>query len=347
VRVAILHNAVAPGAGAAERDVLDQVAAVKGALEALGWESWPVACDLDLEKLRRGLEARPPELVFNLVESLGGQDRLIHLVPSLLDALAIPYTGCGAEALWTTTDKLGAKRKMAAAGLPTPAVGGSWPRQTASGPLSQETAKSWDRRWIIKSTWEHGSPALGDDAVVGAGQLERRLRELAPAMGGSCFAEEYVEGREFNLSLLQERETCRLLPAVEMMFVDFPAGKPRIVGAAAKWQEGSFEYRNTRHRFDFPAEDQPLLAELGRLASRCWQHFGLAGWARVDFRVDSAGRPFILEINANPCLSADAGFAVALARAGLTYDEGIQRIVEAAVAAGTLDSHSLAAVPVS
>jgi D-alanine-D-alanine ligase len=67
------------------------------------------------------------------------------------------------------------------------------------------------------------------------------------------------------------------------------------------------------------------------LAVECWRLFGLAGYARVDFRCDEAGRPWILEINANPCLLPGAGFAAALERAGIGYDEGIQLILDAAL----------------
>ena len=57
----------------------------------------------------------------------------------------------------------------------------------------------------------------------------------------------------------------------------------------------------------------------------------LRGWARVDFRVDGSGRPCILEVNANPCLSPDAGFAAGLERAGIAYPDAIARIVGSAI----------------
>ena len=100
-----------------------------------------------------------------------------------------------------------------------------------------------------------------------------------------------------------------------------------MVGFRAKWQEDSEEYRNTPRRFEFVPGDTPLLAELENLARRCWHLFHLAGYARVDFRVDPDGRPFVLEVNTNPCLSPDAGFAAALDRAGISYNHGIRRIL--------------------
>jgi D-alanine-D-alanine ligase len=121
-----------------------------------------------------------------------------------------------------------------------------------------------------------------------------------------------------------------VLPVAEILFVDFPPDRPRIVDYEAKWQADAFAYANTPRCFDFPAEDAALLAELERLALEAWRLFGLGGYARVDFRVDGAGRPTILEINVNPCLAPDAGFVAAAERAGLDYDSVIGSIVTAA-----------------
>ena len=117
-------------------------------------------------------------------------------------------------------------------------------------------------------------------------------------------------------------------PPAEIDFSAFPPGKPRIVGYAAKWRDDCFEFQHTPRRFDFDPSDGPLLERLRGLARECWRLFGLRGWARVDFRVDAAGQPWILEVNANPCLSPDAGFAAALARASISFDEAIRRILE-------------------
>jgi D-alanine-D-alanine ligase len=121
-----------------------------------------------------------------------------------------------------------------------------------------------------------------------------------------------------------------VLPAAEIDFSAFPAGKPHLVGYRAKWEEDSFEYQNTPRTFDFPPQDGPLLARIGQLARACWRLFGMRGYTRVDFRVDQAGQPWILEVNANPCLSPDAGFAAALQRAGIAYHTAIARILDAA-----------------
>jgi D-alanine-D-alanine ligase len=172
---------------------------------------------------------------------------------------------------------------------------------------------------------------MDDAAVVDSlGAARRALTRRAGTPGAPWFAERFVEGREFNLSVLDGPDGGVVLPAAELIFTDFPEDKPRIVGYAAKWDEDSFEYRNTTRSFDAAPVDAPLLAELALMARRCWDVFALRGWARVDFRVDRAGRPWILEVNANPCLSPDAGFAAAVGRAGLTFAGAVQRILATA-----------------
>jgi D-alanine-D-alanine ligase len=99
------------------------------------------------------------------------------------------------------------------------------------------------------------------------------------------------------------------------------------VGYRAKWDQDSFEYHHTARRFDFPPEDTRMLDEVSRIALRCWDLFGLCGYARVDFRVDNQGNPWVLEINTNPCLSPDAGFSAALSTAGISFAAAIDRIL--------------------
>lgn len=121
MQVLILHDRVSAADSPDSRDVLDQAAAVAGALTTLGHRVEQLACDLDLAALAAELRRRRPELVCNLVESLAGNGRLIHLVPACLESLGVPYTGCRADALLLTSNKLLAKRWLQAAGLPVPA----------------------------------------------------------------------------------------------------------------------------------------------------------------------------------------------------------------------------------
>ena len=185
--------------------------------------------------------------------------------------------------------------------------------------------------WIVKSVWEHASVGLEDGSVAAthealADEIARRTRTERIE---HLFVEGYVEGREFNLALLGGTSDGepQSLPPAEIQFLGYPVGKPKMVGYRAKWDEGSFEYGNTPRRFDFPGEDERLLQTLISMSRKCWKAFELRGYARVDFRVDGSGRPWVLEINTNPCISPDAGFMAAAGRAGLSMEDVVRRIV--------------------
>lgn len=330
MRVAIAHNAVDAAGAPDERDVLVQTEAVRTALLELGHRTETLPCTLDLARFKQELLEWRPDLVFNLVESLDGTGRLIHLAPSLLDAMGLPYTGACAEAIQLTSHKVLAKDRLCTLGLPTPDWTGPWPPDLPVVSRPAGAGPDPSARWILKSVWEHASVGLDETALVlcdRADRLPDQLQRRAAALGGACFAERFVAGREFNLALLAGPAGPEVLPPAEIVFEGYPPEALRIVGYRAKWDAGSYEYHHTPRRFDFPPEDAALLDRLRGLALRCWQGFGLNGYARVDFRVDADGRPWILEINANPCLSPDAGFAAALAAAGVSYPDAVARVL--------------------
>ena len=330
MHVAIVHDAVGESDAPDAQDVVVQADAVARALGDLGHTVCRIACSLNLLAVTAELRSRQVDLVFNLVESIGGQGRLIHLLPFCLDALPLPYSGAPAEAMMLTSSKTMAKAWMAAGKIPTPAWVGPWPGTDGR----RDEAVSGRAAWIVKSVWEHASIGLGPQSLVrnaGPEEILGQLKPRAAELGGACFAEHFIAGREFNLSLLADPEGPQVLPPAEIIFEGYTPEMPRIVDYRAKWDQSAFEYHHTPRRFAFAASDAGLLARLAELALRCWDHFGLKGYARVDFRVDDAGAPWVLEINANPCLAPDAGFAAALAKAGIPYADAIGRIVAASL----------------
>jgi len=117
------------------------------------------------------------------------------------------------------------------------------------------------------------------------------------------------------------------LPPAEIKFIDFPEGKPHILGYESKWDEDSFEYKNTVRTFEFEESDKTLLSKLTKICYDCWNSFKLKGYVRVDIRVDEKNNPYVLEINANPCISPDAGFYAACNRAGIKFTTVISEII--------------------
>jgi len=326
MKIAVIHDAVGSTDSPDAKDALIQAMAVKNALKALGHKVQTMACGFNFDGLHKRLQDFGAELVFNLVESIEGQGRLIHLIPFCLDAWKIPYTGSPAEAMLITSNKIMAKKCMITAGLPTPAWVGPYPeriRATADNAIDKAAI------WIIKSVWEHASLGIHQKGLVNATgkKIWPLITSRAKELNGDCFAEKYIDGREFNISVLAGPNGPEVLPAAEIIFEGFAPEKPKIVCYNAKWVEDSFEFQNTPRNFEFSAKDEPLIDLMRDLSLRCWDEFCLAGYARVDFRVDETGRPWILEINANPCISPDSGFAAAVERAGISYTEAIRRIL--------------------
>lgn len=319
MKLVILHNRVEKYTGEDDIDILFQADAVAKALEEIGHESISIDFTLDIIDLMNRLGQAQPDLVFNLADSLQGEGELIHFAPTVLEYMHVPYTGCPAESIFLTSNKVLAKRVMRLCDIPTP----DW---VTVDKLSDPPVRT-STRFVLKSIWEHASAGLDIASVV---QVEERgeLAELLRRKRGGVFAEQYIEGREFNLSLLDGKGETEVLAPAEMRFFDFPEGMPKILGYEAKWNQRSEVYRNTRRSFDFGGEDGPLLGKLTNISKKCWNIFKLNGYARVDFRVDDNGNPYVLEINSNPCISPESGYVAAAERSGIDYTHMIERIID-------------------
>jgi D-alanine-D-alanine ligase len=298
-----------------EIDTIVAAEAVAGALQRLGYATEIIALAPNLRGLD-ALPARRPLLVFNLADAVGGNGRLAPMVPARLDALGLPYTGAGTKAWLDTLSKIETKRRLAEAGLPTPA----WSEDGAG--LDPEA------RVIVKPVWEHGSLGLDPASVMRGKDAKSAILERTLRWNTEHFAETYVAGREFAGAMMEGPDGVEVLPLRETLFQGFADDSPLITCYDAKWTPGSQPYVGTPRSFGAETEEPALAAELVRLSLACWDLFKLNGYARVDFRVDEGGRPFILEVNMNPCLSPDAGFAASALEAGLGYDAIIGRLVE-------------------
>ena len=303
-----------------EIDTIVAAEAVASALKRLGFATRIVALGSDLAELER-LRSLHPLAVFNLVDAVNGDGRLAPSVSARLDALGLRYTGCGTSAWLETLSKIGTKLKLAQAGLPTP----SWSEDGAG--------LDPDVRVIVKPVWEHGSLGLDESSVVRGSEGAVAIQVRNSRWGTEHFAESFIEGREFNLALIEGTSGVEVLPIAEIVFERFLVQTPQIVGYEAKWAPDSEAYIGTPRRFGLECDEPELAVRLRQLALSCWRLFGLSGYARVDFRVDAEDQPFILEVNVNPCLSPDAGFAAAAAAAGLGYDAMVGRIVESSLGA--------------
>jgi D-alanine-D-alanine ligase len=297
---------------------LDAELAVAGALEVLGFTTEIMEVELDLALIER-LPSRRPLVIFNLVDAIDGDGRLAPRVPARLDALGTTYTGCSTSTLLATLSKVGTKLKLAHAGLPTP----EW---SADG-----TGLDPEARVIVKAVWEHGSLGLDKTSVMRCVDAPKAIAKRTLCLETEHFAEAYVEGREFHLALLEGMWGVKVLPIVEILFEGVETCEPKIYGYDGKWAPDSAAYNGTVRRFGLEQDEPELATTLKQFALACWTLFGFSGYARVDFRVDPTGAPFIIDVNPNPYLSRDAEDAAAAAQAGLSYQDLIANIVESSL----------------
>ena len=290
-----------------------------GALETLGYTTEIMEVELDLALIER-LPSRRPLVIFNLIDAIDGDGRLAPRVPARLDALGIAYTGCSTSALSATLSKVATKLKLAYAGLPTP----EW---SADG-----TGLDPDVRVIVKAVWEHGSLGLDETSVMRCTDAPRAVAAHTLHLKTEHFAEVYVEGREFHVALIEGMcGGVEVLPIIEIRFEGVETCEPKIYGFDGKWTPDSAAYMGTVRRFGLEQDEPELAAVLNQFARACWTLFGFSGYARVDFRVDPTGAPYIIDVNPNPYLSRDAEDAAAAARAGFSYSDLIASIVESSL----------------
>jgi D-alanine-D-alanine ligase len=312
MKVAILFDEIKPADVIEDRDVLQQVKCVADALKDLGHKYELIPCSLNLQKFRDEIAKSGCNIAFNVIGTLDSKDCLSFLPIAVLDAYSFPHTGPSADTLSVITRKQFMKGPLEQLGIPTPKVLGLY-----------ETRNQEGRKWIIKGAEEDGSFGMDDSCVVDDSGVLDKLEQWQKTTGRIPLAEEYIEGREFTVPYL-----CgAVLSPSEIVYRDYPDGKPKILAHNAKWEEDSFEHKHTDNVWEFSASDKPLIDLMKNYTARCINAFGLRGWGRIDYRVSEAGIPHCIDINANSFLAPDAWFAEAVQREGIQFNDVISRIL--------------------
>jgi D-alanine-D-alanine ligase len=312
-RIGVVYNEPIPSGLAfseASRDVLDQVEAIVSSLEQLGHRAVRLIFTRNLEDSVRRIEKEKIEFAFNLCESVDEDPRFVGHPAAVLELLGIPFSGSPSFTLMLTTDKLMTKRLLKANGIRTP----SYQVYDGFSPLDTEALNF---PVIIKPRFEDASIGIDQDSICSDDrELKKRLSDFFSRFG-PLLVEAYVEGREFNVSLWGY-PAANVLPIAEIVFERFPEGMYPIVGYQAKWNKSSFAYNHTHRRFPTNIPDT-LLGRIKTTALKCYRLMAIRDYGRVDIRVDRLSRIHVLEVNANPCLSPDAGFVAAFQNAGMSY----------------------------
>jgi D-alanine-D-alanine ligase len=328
-QVLILHNEpVLPAShpdAESEREIVETADGVGKTLVEAGFQVSRLGAGHDPSSLVAGVSSQRPDVVFNLFEGIADNAASETAVAAILEWLGIPFTGSPSHALCLARNKHLAKRLFRDAGLPTPEF-----LVVESLPVPECTLP-WPV--IVKPALQDASIGLDQGSVVtDQRRLEERVSLLLRQYGPPVLVEQFIRGRELNVSLI-EAPDLRVLPVSEVLFVETDPAYWPIVTYDAKWKPGSRDYEATPPRY--PAEvSAPLAERLGTLASQAFRLLGCRDYARVDFRVRPSGEAYVLEVNPNPCFAPSAGLAGGLTSAGLTHTQFTVDLVRAALTRG-------------
>lgn len=316
-RVVIVYNQLSENPTPDEQDVLDQVKLVKNTLIELNYEPSELPIGFDISHALDALKKIKPYFVYNLFESIENKSEFLYFAPALINSLHIPYTGFPLEALFLTTNKVLTKQQLKLIGVPTP----KW--------FTKDTIHLLEKgkTYIVKTVWEEGSLGLDEHCIFQGEDKEFISKIRKERNPKSYFIEEYIDGREVNVSLLGSKEGVEVMPLAEILFIDYPEDKYKMVGYKAKWVEDSFEYNNTPRTFDIKDLSDGIDELIKEYCIKCWNHFGGRGYARIDFRLSKDNIPYVLEINGNPCITPGGGFFSAVQRLGYTFNDAMERII--------------------
>lgn len=306
----------------AEKAVLEEIGAVKEAVIDLGHQPFVIALQNEIEPVILSLKEFNPDVVFNLCECVYGKASLEMSIPALLELFRIPYTGSPPLTLGLCLDKGKVKDILTSHGMLTPQYKifeeGTPALRGNLFPL------------IVKPLREDGSLGISKESVVYNNEdLNRQIQYILTKYRQPALVEKFIDGRELNVGLMERNGGVEVLAISEIDYSEFPDGIPKICGYEAKWVPESIEYQKSKPICPAPLE-WVLQKRVEYLAIKAFKLFGCRDYARVDMRVDSEGRIYILEVNPNPDISPQSGMFRSILARGLTYTEFINHIIERA-----------------
>ncbi|HWF43700.1 MAG TPA: ATP-grasp domain-containing protein [Candidatus Kapabacteria bacterium] len=310
---------------ASEFGVLQQMQSIADALSNHGHEVIVFSANDDPQRLCSFLNNEQPDVIFNCCESILGNSKLEMNVAAMYELFGIPYTGSPALTLGLALDKALTKSLFVANGIPTPKH-----QLFSSDQVSIDPTLRFPL--IVKPVHEDASIGIDARAIVrNDNELLERVRFVLREFEQPALVEEFIDGRELNIGVIGGPETLETLPISEITFDKMAEGEPRIVSYEAKWIEESPLYHSTVPRCPATLPSR-VEAEARRIALLAARAVGLRDYGRVDLRMDSSERLYVLEANPNPDISEDAGFMRAARVSGRTYAGTINEILELALA---------------
>jgi D-alanine-D-alanine ligase len=300
----------------------EDVQEVYEALKKVGHNPVYVRLDGTRESLIE-LARSQTDLLFNLVESFGGDDSQDTNIAGYLELLGRRFTGAGSSGLYLAQDKTLAKKIFTFHGIHTPYF-----TTVYRGRLEH----SHDIQFpvIVKPAREDGSIGIQFGAVCNSiKELMERIDYIHAEFDSPALIEEYIEGRELYVGVIGN-EKPEALPVVELDLSKLPAGTPKIAGSEVKWEEETQAYKATKPFFpdDLP---EATVSKLQETAVQAFTALQLRDYGRIDFRLAADGTVHVLEVNPNPYLLSSAELAMAAKKSGRSYDALVAGIVDSAM----------------
>jgi D-alanine-D-alanine ligase len=313
-RIGIVFNAYEPrtpsnGERLSEESVAEMAQQVHDAVKTVGYEATLIPLQRSLLNFLNRVKEENPEILINLCEGYYGRPQWESNVAGIFELLGLSFTGNSSRTLALCQDKHRAKAILKSSNLPT-----------APAELVRSVEQAVDLKFplIVKPNSEDASLGIYPESVVRDEEsFRRQVQRVLDNYRQPALVEPYIDGREFNVSVM-ENSTVMALPVSEIDFTEMPKGMPRICSYEAKWFEDHPLYQKTPPVCPAPIDDE-LRQKLHGLAVDAFQTMGCQDYARVDFRMDGKGRIFILEVNPNPDISLNAGYARALKAANIAY----------------------------
>jgi D-alanine-D-alanine ligase len=290
-------------------------------LRNLGHDVHNLGVGGDLGVIRKAIDEWRPHIVLNLLEDFHGVPVFDQNVVSYLELLRIPYTGCNPRGLMLARDKGLAKMLLAYHRIPVP--------EFAVYPLGRKRIRRPKRLQfplIVKSLTREASAGISQASVVEDDErLEERVHFMHQTFGTDAIVERYIEGRELYVGVIGNQR-LQVFPIWELLFTKMPDELWHIATDRVKWSRA---YQKKRGIKTAAAKNLPegMAERIQYVCRRVYRTLALSGYARIDLRLDDAGKFYVLEANPNPQLAYGEDFAESAERAGIGYPDLLQRIV--------------------
>ncbi len=272
------------------------------------------------DNIIRKLKGEKVDLVFNLCNGIRGNSRLSQF-PAILESAGIPYTGSSPLGHGLAYDKIYSGIVFKELGIPTPDF---------TYVYNVDNIKNMDINFpvLIKPKDEGSSRGIHEDSLIfDKDSLIKKIEEELKIYNPPIMIMEYIEGREFTVGVIGNKDNISVLPILEIDFSNIPKHLNKIYSFEVKTHYGD------QTNYYIPAKlKRETKDKIEKIAIKAYKALSMRDYARVDFRLNKDGIPYVLEINSLPGLMKGHSDICKMANASRVGYEGlIMKIINNAI----------------